>query len=91
MMLDTAHFDVDFRDRLVSSLTDLDGTLDGIVFHADNFHALSLAGSRFEGKVQATYIDPPYNTASSSIPYMNNYRHSSWASMMRASSLRMKK
>src|SRR3546814_5047658 len=29
------------------------------------------------------YIDPPYNTASSSIPYKNNYKHSSFATLMR--------
>jgi adenine-specific DNA-methyltransferase len=29
------------------------------------------------------YIDPPYNTDSSSIPYKNNYKHSSFATLMR--------
>ncbi|WVM94533.1 DNA methyltransferase [Halopseudomonas pachastrellae] len=29
------------------------------------------------------YIDPPYNTSASSIPYKNNYKHSSFATMIR--------
>src|SRR5262249_5461323 len=38
--------------------------------------------SRFAEQVRCIYIDPPYNTASSAIPYKNDYRHSSFASMI---------
>src|SRR5207248_912764 len=29
------------------------------------------------------YIDPPYNTDASSIPYKNDYKDSSWGTLMR--------
>ena len=32
--------------------------------------------------MKCVYIDPPYNTSSSAIPYKNDYKHSSYASMM---------
>src|SRR5206468_1644250 len=64
------------------SIEDFDARLDGILTHSDNFQALSLLGKRYREQVKCIYIDPPYNTASSSIPYKNNYRHSSWVTMM---------
>ena len=51
--------------------------------HSDNFHALNLAEKRFAETFKSIYIDPPYNTDSSSIPYKNNYKHSSFATLMR--------
>jgi adenine-specific DNA-methyltransferase len=60
----------------------LDESLNGILVHSDNFQALRLLRERYEQQVKCICIDPPYNTDSSSIPYKNNYRHSSWASMM---------
>ena len=32
--------------------------------------------------MKCVYIDPPYNTASGSIPYKNAFKHSAWATMM---------
>jgi adenine-specific DNA-methyltransferase len=51
--------------------------------HADNFHALTLAHKRFGDTLKSVYIDPPYNTESSAIPYKNNYKHSSFATLTR--------
>ena len=41
-----------------------------------------MAGS-LANSVRCIYIDPPYNTASSAIPYKNDYKHSSFATLMR--------
>ena len=82
MMIDTRHFDAAFKARLLSSVNDLDESLDGLCVHSENFQALRLIEPRFREQAKCVYIDPPYNTDSSSIPYKNNYRHSSWATMM---------
>ncbi len=83
LVLDTALFDTKFLERLLSAQDQLDETLSGIMVHSDNFHALTLARRRFSDIIKSIYIDPPYNTASSSIPYKNNYKHSSFATLMR--------
>ena len=75
-------FPSDFVEQLLHELGDLDKGIDGLLVQSDNFHALRLLEARYGGQVNCVYIDPPYNTNSSSIPYKNNYRHSSWLSMM---------
>ena len=42
--------------------------------HAENFHALQvLLRYTHEGKVDAIYIDPPYNTGARDWKYNNDY------------------
>ena len=59
------------------------------VINAENFHALQLLLYTHEGKVDAIYIDPPFNTGARVWKYNNNYvdtddayRHSKWLAMM---------
>ena len=59
------------------------------VINAENFHALQLLLYTHEGKVDAIYIDPPYNTGARDWKYNNDYvdsddayRHSKWLAMM---------
>ena len=85
LVLDTWHFDSDFNDQLLSVLSDagsLDEQLDGLLVHGENFQALNLLQARYHGQVQCVYIDPPYNTDASAILYKNNYKDSSWLSLM---------
>ena len=85
LVLDTRHFDRDFTDRLLAALSDagpLDEQTDGLLIHGENFQALNLLQARYRGQVQCVYIDPPYNTASSSILYKNDLKDSSWLSLM---------
>ena len=85
MVLDTRHFDADFADRLLAALSDagpLDERMDGLLIHGENFQALNLLQARYREQVRCVYIDPPYNTASSAIIYKNDYKDSSWLSMM---------
>jgi len=82
LMIDTRHFDSDFRLRLLSSLDDLDANSSGLVIHSENFQALSLLQARLREQVRCIYIDPPYNTDASAIDYKNGYKASSWASLI---------
>ncbi len=82
LMLDTALFDAVFRADLLKAIPDLDASIDGLLVHSDNFQALNLLGERYRETVKCVYIDPPYNTASNSIPYKNTFKHSAWATMM---------
>ncbi|MEV1295810.1 DNA methyltransferase [Pseudonocardia sp. NPDC049635] len=59
------------------------------VINAENFHALQTLLYTHEGKVDAIYIDPPYNSGARDWKYNNNYvdgddlyRHSKWLAFM---------
>jgi len=59
------------------------------VINAENYHALQALLYTHEGKVDAIYIDPPYNTGAKDWKYNNDYvdgedayRHSKWLAMM---------
>jgi adenine-specific DNA-methyltransferase len=88
LVLDTALFSPEFKDKLLASkeilgrTETLDDATDGLLIRSENFQALNFLQARYRDTVNCIYIDPPYNTASSAIPYKNNYRHSSWATMM---------
>lgn len=85
LVLDTRHFDRAFTDRLLAALSDygsLEEQLDGLLVHGENFQALNLLQERYGRQLQCVYIDPPYNTDSSSILYKNDYKDSAWISMM---------
>jgi adenine-specific DNA-methyltransferase len=78
LMVDTALFDAAFRADLLKAIPDLDGSIDGLLVHGDNFQALTLLTERYREKVKCVYIDPPYNTDASAIVYKNGYKNSSW-------------
>jgi adenine-specific DNA-methyltransferase len=82
LVIDTANFDSSFKNEILQSFDNVDEKCNGILLHSDNYHGLRLIQSKFADKVKCVYLDPPYNTDVSAIPYKNNYRHSSWASMM---------
>ena len=59
------------------------------VINAENFHALQVLLYTHEGRVDAIYIDPPFNTGAKDWKYNNDYvdsedayRHSKWLAMM---------
>lgn len=82
MMVDTKFFEDDFKYELLASYNDLDAVLEGLLINGDNFQALRLIGDKFSNKVQALYLDPPYNSEASEIIYKNNFKHSSWLSLI---------
>ena len=79
--LDTKYFK-DLELEILDGLGNLDETLDGELVHSENWQALNSLQRRYKGRVRCIYIDPPYNTAATEIDYKNNYRHSSWLSLM---------
>lgn len=59
------------------------------VINGENFHVLKALTWTHRGKVDAIYIDPPYNTGAKDWKYNNDYvegddlyRHSKWLAMM---------
>jgi adenine-specific DNA-methyltransferase len=82
LMVDTALYEKDFTGRLLESLENLDEITDGVLFHGDNFQALSMMQERYQGQVQCIYIDPPYNTKGDGFLYKDTYQHSSWNAMI---------
>jgi adenine-specific DNA-methyltransferase len=83
LVVDTRFFDQTFKDKLLASFSNLDEQTDGLLVHSENFQALELLQERYRGQVNCIYIDPPYNTGEDGFPYKDNYRHSSWLSMLR--------
>ncbi|HUC88665.1 MAG TPA: site-specific DNA-methyltransferase [Candidatus Paceibacterota bacterium] len=60
-----------------------------ILIEGDNYHALSVLNFTHQEKINAIYIDPPYNTGAKDWKYNNDYidstdsyRHSKWISFM---------
>ncbi len=56
---------------------------DNIVIKGNNLIALSSLLSKFEGKINLIYIDPPYNTRSDEFKYNDSFNHSSWLTFMK--------
>lgn len=82
LMIDTSLFPTDFSNRLIAAIDDLEIFSNGLLVHGENFQGLRILKKSFNERIKCVYLDPPYNTDVSAIPYKNNYRHSSWASMM---------
>ena len=82
LVIDTCHFDDDFKDCLLAHFDDIDNQTDGLLIHGENFQGLNLLKDRFSESLKTIYIDPPYNTDASAILYRNNYKDSSWMSLM---------
>ena len=85
LVLDTQYFARDFTDRLVATLScrvPLNDQCDGLLLRGENLHALTLLRARYRNQVRCIYIDPPYNTGNDGFLYKDNYRHSSWLSLM---------
>jgi adenine-specific DNA-methyltransferase len=83
--VDTKYFSINFKKSLfhsISSKSDFEEKLDGILIKSENYQALNLILDKFLSKVKCVYIDPPYNTGGSNFIYKNDYRHSSWSTMM---------
>lgn len=82
LVLDTKHFDQNFRDRLLASFNDLDGMTDGLLVDSENFQALNLLLEKYREKVKCIYIDPPFNTENEQFLFKDSYRSSSWLCLM---------
>lgn len=80
--VDTNYFSKDFAQGVLGEIDGLDERVDGVICHGDNFQALRLIGRSIKGRVSNVFIDPPYNTGDDGFSYKDNYKSSSWLSMM---------
>ena len=62
LVVDTRYYDDTFTARVLEAIGPVDEQTDGLLFHGDNFHALSVMQARFRDQIKCIYIDPPYNT-----------------------------
>lgn len=83
LLIDTALFGADFRDRMIAAALVGEDQLDGLLVHSENSQGLRLLTGKFSSRFDAIYIDPPYNTVHSEIVYKNDFKHSSWLSLIR--------
>ena len=82
LVLDTRHFSSEFTTRLLERFANLTEDIDAVLIHSENFQGLRHLQSRYRSQIDVVYIDPPYNTNASAILYKNDYKHSSWMSLM---------
>ena len=68
------------------------------VINGENYHVLKALSYTHRGKVDAIYIDPPYNTGAKDWKYNNDYvegddlyRHSKWLAMMESGVCRLQR
>lgn len=85
----------EFEDKIYPGLVETGRIENGgdkpfhTVINAENFHALEMLTYTHRGKIDAIYIDPPYNTGARDWKYNNDYvegdddyRHSKWLAFM---------
>lgn len=82
LVLDTAFFSKQFKHKLVASMENVDRDCNGLLINSDNIHFIRFISEKYSNSINCIHIDPPYNTDTSGFLYKNNYRHSSWLSMM---------
>ncbi|MDR3158516.1 MAG: site-specific DNA-methyltransferase [Zoogloeaceae bacterium] len=85
----------EFKDTIYPGLVSTGKVMRGgdkpchTVINGENYHVLKALTYTHRGKVDAIYIDPPYNTGAKDWKYNNDYvegddlyRHSKWLAMM---------
>jgi len=80
--IDTKYFK-DLELEILALFDDLDKSLDGWLIKSENYQALNTILPKFREKVQAIYIDPPFNLDSSDqFLYSTNYKDANWATLL---------
>jgi adenine-specific DNA-methyltransferase len=82
LILDTKYFEETFKDILLSEFDECENQISGLLINSDNFQAINLLVEKYYQKIDYTYIDPPYNTDSAPILYKNDYKRSSWLTLI---------
>ncbi|GAA7130574.1 adenine-specific DNA methyltransferase [Helicobacter pylori] len=77
--LDTLYFkDLEEEIKNLFNEDEINGTL----IKSENYQALNSLKNRYKETIDCIYIDPPYNTQNNEFIYADNFKHSSWLSMM---------
>ena len=82
LVLDTKFFSEDFKDKLLAEFDNLDEETDGLLINSENFQALNVMHEKNKEKIDLAYFDPPYNTDATPILYKNEYKESTWLSLI---------
>lgn len=95
VVLDDLVVVAEFRDTIYPGLVSTGKVLRGggkpfhTVINGENYHVLKALTYTHRGKIDAIYIDPPYNSGAKDWKYNNDYvegddlyRHSKWLAMM---------
>lgn len=82
LVLDTAFFSETFNWQLISSIENFDEACDGLLINSENFQALNNLRDKYYSQIDCVFTDPPYNTKSGDFTYKDNFKHSSWLSLM---------
>ena len=67
-MVDTSLYAASFKAKLLSQVSDLDAATTGVLLHGDNFQGLGILQSKYRGKVDCIYIDPPTTLTQAQFP-----------------------
>lgn len=82
LVMDSAHFQPAFLERVLDAIGHVGDRIDGLLVCSENSQALRLLGSCLAGRVKCVYGDPPYNTGNDGFVYKDSYRHSTWIAMV---------
>ena len=82
LVLDTAFFCEDFKEKIVEDIDDITSKLNGTIVNSDNFQFLRFISNEVS-TIKSLYLDPPYNTEGDGFLYKDNYKDSSWLTMMK--------
>lgn len=85
LFIDTKYFDKEFKLKIIEMVckkNNYNDIIDGYIIKSENFQALNTLVSKYRNKVDLVYIDPPFNTDGIGFSYVDNYKDSTWLSMM---------
>ena len=82
LVLDTEYLTEELTDTLIHHIDNLDEQTGGVLINSENWQALNALQQRYSDQVRCITIDPPYNRLTDSFPYKDNFKHSSWLTMM---------
>lgn len=83
--IDTVFFDKNFREMLLQYISEnnaIDNVINGYLVKSDNYQFLNSV-NKFNKRIRAVYIDPPFNTENEGFAYLDKFKDSTWLTMIR--------
>lgn len=71
-----------FKDKILSEIDDLDDKTNGLLINSENYQLLNFLHENYRNEIKTISIDPPYNTGGDGFLYKDNFKHSSWSTMI---------
>ncbi|HMQ70345.1 MAG TPA: site-specific DNA-methyltransferase [Ignavibacteria bacterium] len=87
LVLDTKFFRMKdgsnpFKDKILGEIENLDEKTNGLLINSENYQGLLFLEEKYRNQIKTISIDPPYNTGGDGFLYKDNFKHSSWVTMM---------